>query len=1089
MAEALLIEGAKSVASTIIESLLKEAFSYLSSDLSSKLRHLETTILPQFQLMIKAAERSNKHKGELEQWLRKLKDARYEAEDTLDLYRYQLLKEKVSDLNTHPALGRFKKVARKVINTRLSILSPQKMKLIKSLNKLEKIANEAKTFRKLLGMQTEDVNTAPNLSIERPSNVTTSLPPSKVFGREGERDEIIDKYLLDQYEASEVGKNYSVVAIVGIGGAGKTTLAKLVYNDQRVAQHFDIKLWVCVSRKLDVFRHTREMIESSSIDECPHMENLDALQKWLANQIKLKKVLLVLDDVWCHKTVNEEDWENLLAPLATAGKRGSKILVTTRKDTLPMALQPQYSMQLRDLEENDIFSLFKHHAFGGTKSIDKHLQEELENIEKQIVQKLHRSPLATKAVGGQLSKNLETNFWRAALDRDNLCDTQQALIWSYQQLDAPLQHCFSYFSLFPKGSGYGAEDIVYRWIAEGFINSSNNSMRLEDIGKSYLDELVSGSSLQFEGYAFYIMHDLFHDLAENISKTDYLRIEDDQVEEIPSTIRHLYILEESLLENNMSFNKLENLRTLVIQGSTSSCAIDQMFAAIKKCKKLRVLDLSWTSIETLPKYIGYLKHLRYLNLEMTGVDDLPVELGKLYHLQVVSIYPYRATTFPTSVKNLINLRHFVGNNETPTTIPYMGRRLTSLQTLPKFHVKKEKGYDIGQLRDLNELRGSLSIENLENIERKEKAVEANLKNKNYLKSLELKWQNEEERDLDRRDLDREVLEGLRPHPNLTSLSIDGYTSPQYPNWLLRQGCLRNLRSLTFKNCTSLDVLPPIDDLFRHFESLTIEYLPNFRKFSSLPSCLKDFEISSFGSLVFVSKEEAEERREDIFGGKEKIELILPSTLQSLKIKSCDITEGALSQSLERLTSLESLELNHISTITTLPSEEILHHLISLTELKISFCSQLKLVEGLHALHSLKFLLFESCPCLEWEMVMPTGEGGGSGILPPSLQKLDITGCRSMKSFAVGAGDLPNLTSLRLCDCPSLASLSLSRLTPLEQLIIGDCPGILALPDYLPESLWSICIWGCPVLKERCGNPNGEDWPKIAHIRYKTIWNY
>ncbi|XP_073000203.1 putative disease resistance protein RGA3 isoform X2 [Typha latifolia] len=955
-------------------------------------------------------------------------------EDTLDLYRYQLLKEKVSYLNTHPALKQFKKVAQKATNTRPSILSPQKIKLRKSLNKLEKIANEAKTLRELLGMQIEGVTAAPNLSIGGQSNVTTSLPPPKVFGRDKELDEIIDKYLLDQSEASEIRKNYSVVSITGIGGAGKTTLAKLVYNDQRVANHFDIKMWICVSRKLDVFRHSKEMMESASKDECPRLDNLDALQSKLIDMIKSKKLLLVLDDVWCDKPVNEEGWENLIAPLATAGKRGSKILVTTRKDTLPMALQPQYSMQLRDLEENDIFSLFKHHAFSSTKSIDKHLQEELEDIGKQIVQKLHRSPLAAKAVGGQLSK-----------------------------------------SLFPKGDTYDAEVIVHLWIAEGLINSSNNSMSLEDIGMSYFNELVSDSFLQIDKYNAYSMHDLFHDLAENISKEDFFRIEDDQVKGIPPTIRHLYISDGSLWKNNTSFNIPKNLQTLIIivGDSVTSSVIDHLFTATEKYQKLRVLDLSGLSMETLPKSIGDLKHLRYLDLQWTGVAELPVGLGKLYQLQILRPPYYPVTTLARSMKNLINLRHFDGDDEALTRIPYIGRRLTSLQTLPKFYIRKEKGYDIGQLRDLNELGGSLSIENLENIERKDKAVEANLENKKYLESLELKWKNDDER-----DLDRGVLEGLQPHSNLTSLSIHGYTSPQYPDWLLQQGCPRNLRSLKFKNCTSLEVLPPVGDLFPHFESLRILDLPNFRKFSSLPSCLKDFEISSCGSLVFVSKEEVEERREDIFGGKEKIELILPPTLQRLKIESCDITDGALSQSLERLTSLKSLELSDINTITTLPSEEILHHLISLTELKISFCSQLKLVEGLHALHSLKFLLFESCPCLEWEMVMPTGEGGGSGILPPSLQRLCITG---MKSFVVAAGDLPNLVSLKFCHCPSLSSLPLARLTALEYLDINACPGILSLPDHLPESLRSIFISKCPVLEEWCRSQNSEDWPKIAHI--------
>ncbi|XP_073000187.1 putative disease resistance protein RGA4 [Typha latifolia] len=864
MAEALVLEGAKWVTSTIISSLLKEGFSYLDVDASTKLQNLETTIIPQFQLLIKAAERSNEPKSELEQWLRKLKDALYEAEDMLDLYKYQLLKEKVSNLNTHPALKRFKKVARKV-------------------------------------------------------NAKASEEP-------------------------------------------------------------------------------------------------------------------------CDKSANEEDWKNLLDPLAQNGKKGSKILVTTRSENLPVALHPQYKMPLRDLEENVIFLLFMHHAFGGAESIDIHLKNELEDIGRQIVQKLYRSPLVAKAVGGQLSKNLEANFWRAAHDRDNLHDTQQALLWSYQRLDAPLQRCFSYFSLFPKGTRFDVEKIVYLWIAEGFINSSNNSMTLEDIGISYFDELVSGSFLQLSDYETYYVHDLFHDLAENISKEEYLRIEDDQVKKISPTIRHLYISDGSLLGDCISVNKIENLPTLIIADySISSSVIDHLLVATNKLKKLRVLDLPSNIVETLLKSIGDLKHLRYLDLSESEGAELPVVLGKLYHLQVLITSHYGATTSLRNLKNLISLRHFKGDYDALTTVPDIGR-LTSLQTLPEFHAKKEKGYDIGQLRNLNELRGSLRIQNLENIEGKDKAVEANLKNKKHLVSLELNWKKDDESD-SRRDLDREVLEGLQPHPNLKELTIYGYESPEFPSWLP----LRDLRSLKIYICNALEVLPPMSNLFPNCHKLSIWDLPNLRKLSSLPPSLKELEI-----------------------------------------QNCIITDGALSQSLERLTSLEYLDLSYINTITTLPSEEILRHLIALTHLEIEACDSLKSGGGLYALPSLEMLSFESCPCLELEMVMPAGEGGGRGILPPSLRQLDIWECRSMKSLIVAAGDLPNLISLEFRGCLSLASLSLSRLTALKDLNIYYCPGILALPDHLPKSLDSISISGCPVLVERCRSPNGEDWPKIARIPYRDI---
>ncbi|XP_072951797.1 disease resistance protein RGA2-like [Typha angustifolia] len=1077
MAEKLIVEGVKLVASPIVSSLLNYASSYLGVGVSTTLQDLETIILPQLQLMIQAAERSSEHKNMMEKWLRKFKDSLYEAEDVLDLNKYQLLKEKVSDLNTHPALKQFKKVVRKV-NTRLWILSPQKIGLRRSLNKLEKIIDEAKTFRELLGIPIKDGTVAPDLRNGGQPNITTSFLLHKVFGRDKERDEIIDKYLLDPSEASEPGENYSVIAIVGIGGVGKTTLAQIVYNDQRVVNHFDIKMWVCVSRKLDIVRQTKEMIESVALQsklECPPLEFLDTLQSKLFDMIKSKKVLLVLDDIWFDKSMNETEWQKFLAPLATSMKRGSKILVTTRTDNLPVALRSQYNMVLGDLEESNIISLFMLHAFGGTKLNDSNLQEELENIGKQIVQKLHRSPLAAKAVGGQLSKRLEVKFWRDALSEDNLHHTHQALLWSYRHLDAPLQCCFSYFSLFPKGHSFKVEEMIHLWMAEGFINSLKDSRRMEDIGMDYFHELVSGSFLQHgEDNTQYYMHDLFHDLAENLSKEDCLRIENDQVKEISPTIRHMYISYESSRKNNMSFNKLENLHTLIMDDSLSPSAIDHLFAAIGKLKKLRVLMLPNVSKEKM-KLIADLKHLQFLAFYHSKAVELPVTFGKLYHLQLLSLSG--DVSLPRSMKNLINLRHFEGDDKVLTTLPGIGR-LTSLQKLPQFHVKKAKGYDIGQLMDLNELQGSLTISYLQNVEGKAKALEANLKDKKHLQNLHLEWGSNDESDR-RRDLDTEVLESLQPCPNLIELTIHGCQSCKFPNWLLQEGYLQNLQSLTLDRCTSLEVLPPMSNLFPYCRKLQILNLPNLRTFSLLPQSLKELVISNCKSLNILGISPGPSislLHVHLPKSLSKLELLncpgilslsehLPESLNNLVVINC---RGISSLPEHLPESLSNLELTHSPNISLLP--ECLPE--SLNNLHIWNCPNISSLPK-HLPESLHNLKLWQCPGIS---SLPIH-------LPESLSNLRLWNCPGISSLPER---LPkSLINLELRNCHGISSLPVHLSKSLNNLLLVNCPGILSLPD-LPKSLTNIRISGCPVLKERCRSPNGEDWPKIAHIPWRDI---
>lgn len=89
----------------------------------------------------------------------------------------------------------------------------------------------------------------------------------------------------------------SVSPIVGIGGLGKTTLAKLVFNDERVSGHFEMKIKVCVSDDFDLKQLMVKIIKSTTSENQSDLD-LDQLQKYLREKLDGKKFLLVLDDVW-----------------------------------------------------------------------------------------------------------------------------------------------------------------------------------------------------------------------------------------------------------------------------------------------------------------------------------------------------------------------------------------------------------------------------------------------------------------------------------------------------------------------------------------------------------------------------------------------------------------------------------------------------------------------------------------------------------------------------------------------------------------------------------------------------------------------
>ncbi|KAJ6956939.1 putative disease resistance protein RGA3 [Populus alba] len=929
MADALVSVVLEQLSSIIIQEVQREV--RLVVGVENEVKKL-TSNFQAIQAVFADAEERQLKDQLVKHWLDQLKDVSYDMDDILDEWGTAIAKSQ-SKVNEHP-----RKNTRKVCSFMIfSCFRFREVGLrrdialkIKELNeRIDGIVIEKNKFH----FKSSEV-----VIKQHDHRKTVSfIDVAEVKGRETDKGRV-KKMLLSE---SSQGPALRTISLVGMGGIGKTTLAQLVYNDHEVENHFDKRIWVCVSDPFDETKIAKAILEALKGSASDLIE-LQALLENIQPLITGKKFLLVLDDVWNEDSIK---WEQLRNSLKCGCLPGSSILVTTRKRNVANCMGSSSStdiLELGLLSTDECWSLFSHLAFFDENSGER---GNLEDIGRKIAAKCKGLPLAVKCLGSLLRFKSRIEDWESVLNSHvwEIKEAESNLLaplWlSYHDLPSEMRPCFLYCAVFPKDFTFERDTLIKLWMAQGFLRETRNK-EMELMGRECFEALAARSFFQdFEKdeddgsiYACK-MHDMVHDFAQNLTKNECFNVDIDgptesKIDSFSRDARHSMVVFRNDETNQLpaTIHSFKKLRSLIVDGHHFSLMNAALPNLITNLSCLKTLKLSRCGIEEVPSNIGKLIHLRHVDLSWNKIKELPEEMCELYNMLTLDVSRCKKLErLPDNIGRLVKLRHLSVLN-----LQFVKMRgvegLSSLRELDDFHVSgSDKESNIGDLRNLNYLQGSLTISWLGDVKNPDEVKKAELKSKKHLTGLGLWFGSRTNRE---KINDDEVLEALEPPPNIYSLTIRYYQGVillrVFPGWINRLRVVTLWEWIKIENLPPLGKLPSLEELSlygmgcvgrvgREFLGLGVDNDLSIGEMTSSSSSSNTIIVfPKLKSLSFFDMEKWEEWEGGEGGNKDKTNISISTimlSLRSLKIIDCPKVK-ALPDYVLQSTTLEKLVILH-----------------------------------------------------------------------------------------------------------------------------------------------------------------------------------